>query len=164
MKKTVTTKYVCEVCNYEWDNETDALTCESYGVPEIYPWLKLGVKLPVFGENGILFTKIKSIYIENRLELPGEHDNICNIDYVHISHNFHDDRIKNVPQDCFHPYKGWDFMRYKDDLKQIEEWYKICKDYNLVPDLIQCSWFFDFSPKSKKYLELIEELKRKEND
>jgi len=55
-------------------------------------------------------------------------------------------------------------MRYKDDPSQIEEWYKICKDYNLVPDLIQCSWFFDFSPKSKKYLELIEELKRKEND
>jgi len=67
MKKIVTIKYACEICNYEWDHESDDLTCEQAGKPSVYPWLKLGIKLPAFGENGIVYTKIKGFYIENRL-------------------------------------------------------------------------------------------------
>lgn len=126
--KTIS-RYVCEICETEYDVAADALACEALGYPDPMPFIPLGVPIPAFGEGGIVMATIRAVFVDCRW--PGEHRWCVNAHpWPYISHNL--DTEDNVPAYAFDPRRGYDAFRYGASQNEIGLWLKTLAAYGFT--------------------------------
>ncbi len=122
----VITRYVCELCDTEFNTESEARACEAHGLPEPMPFLPWDVEIPAFGENGVEWIKLHSVHVEERF--GGHRWALITSPSVHLSHNA-DPESPLIPASAFDPRRGWDAFRYECTPADLATWKKAMSDY-----------------------------------
>ena len=126
----IVTTYVCEICGSEYQTADDAGACEALGLPDPLPFLPMGERIPLFGENGVEWATIVWVGVERRSYEAVHRWVVAATPRPFVSHNLPDD--SPIPASAFDPRYGYDAFRYGDSLEDIRVWRSALERYGFT--------------------------------